>query len=294
MSARRLHRLPNGKFGGWRPDRPKASKDWHVDKLLGAPRAVMPVNPSCNPAYFPMMKNQGSLGSCTGESFCLALEEEIIRAKAEAGEDVTSPWWTSWKGLSGLAAYYFSRLKLGTLNEDSGSEIRVTIDGVRQFGVPSEESWPYKISKYRTKPDAAAMKTAPWHNIDEVASYRCDGAGGSREATLTNILRAHEAGLPVNFGFGCPKDWKDYDDTGRIPMPNGGYDGGHAMTSMKADTDSKDLIGPNTWGDQIGAPQPKGSRIITKGGKGWFIIPFQYFLDGDADDAWVICLKKPG
>ena len=79
---------------------------------------------------------------------------------------------------------------------------------MRQFGVPSEESWPYKISKYRTKPDAAAMKTAPWHNIDEVASYRCDGAGGSREATLTNILRAHEAGLPVNFGFACPKDWK--------------------------------------------------------------------------------------
>ena len=294
MSARRLHRLPNGKFGGWRPDRPKASKDWHVDKLLGAPRQAMPVNPGCNPAYFPMMKNQGSLGSCTGESFCLALEEEIIRAKAEGGEDVTSDWWMKWQGLSGLAAYYFSRLKLGTLNEDSGSEIRVTIDGVRQFGVPSEELWPYKISKFRMKPDARAMKTAPWHNIDEVGSYRCDGAGGSREATLTNMLRVLEAKLPINFGFACPADWQDYDDTGRIPMPNGKYDGGHAVTTFMADTDSKNFLICNTWGTNIGAPQPKDSRVMSKDGRGWAIMPFQYVLDGDADDAWGICLRKPG
>lgn len=289
-----VHRLGARKWGGWKPDRPKASKDWHVDKLLGGPRAVMPVSPSCDPAYFPMMKNQLSLGSCTGESLCLALEEEVIRTMAEAGEDVTSPWWLKWQGLSGLAAYYFAREAQGSTKDDSGSEIRTCIDGARRNGIPNESSWPYRPAWYRIKPNAKAMKTAPWHNLDEIETYRCDGAGGSREGTLTNILRVLEAKRPVNFGFACPKDWGDYDETGRIPLPNGAYSGGHAMTSFMADTDAKVLIGPNTWGDKIGAPQPKGSRIVTRGGRGWWIKPFQYFLDGDADDAWAIVLRRPG
>jgi hypothetical protein len=212
------HRLGNARFGGWKPDRPKTGKDWHLDKALGAPRAVLPDNPSCDPAFFPGMKDQKTLGACTGESLALALEYCVIKKAAGKGEDVTSKWWKRWS-LSGLAAYYWARELEKTVDQDDGAEIRDAIDGARRNGIPTEAAWPYVVSKFKARPDAAAMKTAAWHKPHELKTYRCDGAGGSREETLTNMLRALEAGMPVNFGFACPERWGDYDRTGRIPLP---------------------------------------------------------------------------
>lgn len=284
------HKLSNGRHGGWRPDRPKSTKDWHIDRLLGAPKSGALTNKGVDPSYYPLLKDQKALGSCTGESLTYGLEEEVIRVKAEAGEDVKSDWWLKWKGLSGLAAYYFSRTKQGTPNEDSGSEIRYTVDAAREFGVPNETDWPYIVSKFRLKPTATAMKSALWHKPDDIQTYRCDGRGGSREETLTNIFRAFDAKRPVNLGFACPLNWGNYDNDGRIPLPGGQYDGGHAIIGFKRNEDN-DIMGPNTWGDQIGAPQPQGARVVTRGGRGWYILPKEYILNGDADDAWLINLK---
>jgi hypothetical protein len=283
-------RLSNGKHGGWRPDKPKYGKDWHIDQLLGAPRRGALKSAFLTPLYYPKMKNQGSLGSCTGESLAYALEYCTIRNKAEEGDDVTSPWWKKW-ALSGLAAYYFTRVKQRTVYEDSGGEIRTAIDAAREFGIPVEELWPYVVSRFKVKPDAKAMKTAPWHKPDNLKTYRCDGSGGSREETVTNIARALAAGLPINFGFACPEDWQSYDETGMIPLPGNRFDGGHAMTGFQIDAPSRVLIGPNTWGDTTAAAQPRTSRVASRGGKGWFILPLQYFLDGNADDAWAVDLR---
>lgn len=284
------HRLGNARYGGWKPDRPKTGKDWHLDKALGAPLAGLPNNPSCNPALFPGMKDQKSLGACTGESLALALEYCVIKKAAGKGEDVTSNWWKRWS-LSGLAAYYWARELEKTVDQDDGAEIRDAIDGARRNGLPTEAAWPYIVSKFKARPDAAAMKTAAWHKPHELKTYRCDGAGGSREDTLTNMLRALEAGMPVNFGFACPERWGDYDKTGRIPLPKGRYDGGHAITTFRADTGARAFLGPNTWGDDHAAAQPVESRVQTRGGKGWYSLPFEYVLSGDADDAWAISLK---
>jgi len=283
------HRLANSRQGGWKPDRPKAGADWLLEKTLGAPRAALPENPSCEPSFFPAMKNQGNLGSCTGESLALAVEYCVVKKLAGEGQDVRSKWWKKWS-LSGLAAYYWAREIEKTIYEDSGAQIRDAIDGARRNGIPTEELWPYVISKFHRRPTAEAMKTAPWHKPHDLKTYRCDGPGGSREGTLTNMLRALEAGMPVNFGFSCPADWGDYDSTGRIPLPNNRYDGGHAITTLRADTRARMFLGANTWGDGIGAKQPVGSRIVTSGGKGWFALPFDYVLTGDADDAWAVQL----
>jgi hypothetical protein len=284
------HRLGNGRQGGWQPDRPKAEQDWRLSQVLGPATRKAIKNPSLNPAYFPLMKNQGNLGSCTGESLALAVEYCVIEERAVAGENVQSNWWKTW-GLSGLAAYYFAREIDKTIYVDAGSQIRSAIDGARKHGIPTEALWPYKPSKFTEKPDAKAMKTAPWHKLDNLKTYRCDEIGRTREQTVTNILRALEAGMPVNFGFSCPADWGSYDENGVIPVPNGQYDGGHAMTALMADTASRMLIGPNTWGDDHAGQQPNGSRVISDGGRGWFAISFDYFLSGDGDDAWAVALK---
>jgi len=283
------HRLGNGAHGGWRPDKPKSDKDWHVREALSGRSAGAIENPACDPAFYPLMKDQKSLGSCTGESAAYAAEYSVIKELAGQGQDVRSKWWQKW-GLSGLAGYFWAREIEKTIYEDSGAEIRDAIDGIRKNGLPTEASWPYVVSKFHRRPDAAAMKTAAWHKLDDLKSYRCDGGGGSREQTLTNILLALQAGMPVNLGFSCPEDWGDYDDTGRIPMPNGRYEGGHAITALRADTKNRFLEGPNTWGGYIGGPQPKNARIVTPGGKGWFALPFDYVLNGDADDAWAVQL----
>ena len=276
------------KFGGWMPDRPKSGQDWLLEKKLGAIGAV-PESPTIHPGYHPAVKDQGNLGSCTGESLAYAVESLVIKKKADAGEDVKSSWWREW-ALSGLAAYYFAREVDGSIAYDAGSYIRSAIDAARRKGIPTEATWPYDISKFRRKPSAAAMKTAAWHKLDTLETYRCDGAGGSREATVTNMLRALGAGMPVNFGFSCPADWGDYDETGRIPVPKGRYEGGHAITAFGADTEARLFLGPNSWGDKIGGPQPYGSRVESRGGKGWFALPFSYVLEGDADDAWAVAL----
>lgn len=281
-----VHLLSNGRHGGWRRDRPKNDKDLQLNKLdLPAPSD----NPSCDPAFFPLMKDQRTLGACTGESAALGVEYCVIEQKAEEGEDVRSDWWREW-GLSGLAGYYWAREIAKTIRQDSGGEIRDAVDGIRRNGLPTEASWPYRVSKFRLRPSDAAMNTAVWHKLDGLKTYRCDGEGGSREATLTNILKALSLGMPVNLGFSCPKNWGDYDDTGNIPLPKGKYeDSGHAIIVLRANNGM--LEGPNTWGDEIGGPQPQGSRIITPGGRGWFSISFDYVLSGDANDAWAFSLK---
>jgi hypothetical protein len=55
-------RLSNGKHGGWRPDKPKYGKDWHIDQLLGAPRRGALKSAFLAPSYYPKMKNRGEPG----------------------------------------------------------------------------------------------------------------------------------------------------------------------------------------------------------------------------------------
>jgi hypothetical protein len=282
------HRLGNARHGGWTPDRPKTGKDWRFDTI--APRSLaLPDIPTCNSAFFPRIKDQKNLGSCTGESASYGVEYCVLSKLAGEGQDVQSAWWKKW-GLSGLAGYYWAREIERTINEDSGAQIRDAVDGIRKNGLPTEKSWPYAISKFNQKPNAAAMKTAPWHKLDSLATYRCDDPGGSREVTLANMLKALNLEMPVNFGFSCPADWGDYDNTGFIPLPNGKYDGGHAIIALRADMRSRVFEGPNTWGDDVGGPQPREARVVTPGGRGWYALPFDYVLNGDADDAWAFQL----
>lgn len=285
------HRLSNGKHGGWKPDKPKYGDngDWHIDKLLGPTRSAAPEMPKLNPAFFPRIKDQKSLGSCTGNSLASCVEYCVLERKANEGQDINSKWWQKWS-LSALAAYYFGREKEGMVSVDSGCEIRDVVDACREHGIPTEESWPYVLSKFKQRPAADALKTAPWHRPADIATYRCDGRGGSREDTVTNMLRALEKGLPINYGFACPEDWGDYDNTGLVPLPIK-FDGGHAISAYEADTAERVFWGPNSWSDKYGRKVPEGARIKTSAGKGWIGLPFQYFIDGNADDAWAISLK---
>ncbi len=285
------HLLPNGRFGGWKPDSPKygdesIKADWYIEKRLARPRRAAK-NPKLNPLFYNWLKDQGDLGSCTGHSGTACLESLILDAAHKEGQDITSKWGTNW-ALSALAAYYQGRVIEKTVFFDSGCENRDVVDGIRRLGVPTEESWPYNVRKFRNAPTATAMKTAPWHRYG-VSTYRCDAPGGSREQTVTNMVNALANGFPLNGGFACPVNWGDSDNTGLIPLPDkDGLEGGHAVPHFEADTDEKIFWGPNSWGGKWGRKAPEGTRFNAS--KGWIGVPFQYYLDGNADDAWMCTL----
>src|SRR2546421_10670334 len=134
---------------GWVPDLPDQR-----DHLYAAPPPVLSALPSsvdlrasCPPVY-----DQGQLGSCTGNAIGGVIEFDQIKEKLT---DVFAP--------SRLFIYYNERAMEGTINSDSGAQIR---DGLKSWatqGACREEKWPYDIAKFAAKPPAAAYTEAKKH-----------------------------------------------------------------------------------------------------------------------------------
>ena len=64
---------------------------------------------------------------------------------------------------SRLFIYYNERAMEGTINEDSGAEIRDGIKSINSKGVCPEPSWPYDITKFTQQPSSELYETAKNH-----------------------------------------------------------------------------------------------------------------------------------
>jgi C1A family cysteine protease len=258
-----------GRHGGWLPDRP-SHKDWRLSELLG--HVAVPENPTLDPETYPTMRDQGRQGSCTGHSFRNALMQRLLTRDRE--------FWEKYD-LSPASAYYNARKIEGSIRYDTGAYIRDVMEGAAKAGVAREDHCPYDQDHLTISLTAQAEQSARWHQA--LHYHRCDDVGASTEATVDNILRALVAGLPVVFGFTCFANLSEADDTGVIPLPGkrDEEDGGHCMCIYSADTTQRMFIGPNSWGTNWGGVGKDGQR-------GYFALPFDYFLKGYADDAWAV------
>jgi hypothetical protein len=269
--------LPNGRAGGWRRGLPDPVNDVNLSRRLGATKRRAPVNPSLNPTFFPRIRDQLHIGSCGGHALrnCMAY---LLRERL--GEKLQGKWGEQWD-LSPLAAYYLGRVEEGPewAGQDAGVIIKLAVQACRVHGIPTEESWPYDPRKFARRPSKKALETGKWHQASP-ASYRCD-EDGDRHKTIDRMLQGLEAGMPLNFGFSVYDNIGEADVTGVLPPPRGSNTGGHNITAYAADTTARVFIGPNSWGNQIGAKAPPGSRYDERG---YVITPFQYVLDGLADD----------
>ena len=113
---------------GWLPDLPDAR-----DHMYAAPMATMvalpakvDLRPHCPPVY-----DQGQLGSCTGNAIAGAVQFD--REKQKLKPDFVP---------SRLFIYYNERVIEGTVESDSGAQIRDGIKSVAKHGVPPETDWP--------------------------------------------------------------------------------------------------------------------------------------------------------
>ena len=242
---------------GWTPDLPDQR-----DKVFMVPaRVIGALPPSVDlRKVCPPVVDQGELGSCTANAIGAALQFNQMKQKVA---DVFQP--------SRLFIYYNERVIEHSVDEDAGAMIRDGIKSVSKQGAPHETLWPYTISKFKTKPSAAAYRDGLKHPA--ILYQRLT-------QTLEQLKGCLAAGFPFVFGFTVYESFEGQAvaKSGRVPMPKAKEQqlGGHAVLGVGYDDASKRFIVLNSWGTSWGMD-------------GFFTIPYAYLTDSNlADDFWTI------
>jgi len=243
---------------GWTPDLPDQR-----DHLYAAPTAVLKklltqvdLSKQC-----PAVYDQGELGSCTANAIAAAIEFD--RMKQHLPDFVPSR----------LFIYYNERVMEGTVNSDSGAQIRDGIKSVAQQGACPEKEWPYDISKFTVKPPAQSYQDAL---KDRAVSYT------RLSHNLAQMKGCLADGYPFVFGFTVYESFESQTvaQTGHAPMPqhNEQVLGGHAVLAVGYDDSHQWFLVRNSWGTQWGM-------------HGYFTLPYAYLINPNlADDYWTIRL----
>lgn len=255
---------------GWRPDLPD-----HRDRIYNLEEeikqsAAVPGKFDLAP-HMPPIYNQGQLGSCTGNGIARVLEYEAMRQ----GEPEVTP--------SRLFIYYNERVLEGTVNTDSGAEIRDGIKVVATEGAPPESEWPYSDADpgpFQKKPPPNVYADAIKH---EALVYKRIIVGGPGAPMRSAVA----AGYPIVFGFSVPASFEDgsWDPSTHplpLPRPNEKVIGGHCVVITGYDFTTQRFPQPafqcdNSWGADWGM-----------GGRFW--MNYRWFDPhaGLASDLWMI------
>jgi len=202
------------------------------------------------------VERQGKLGSCTAQA--LAGNLEFLDKKLD-GEYVDT---------SRLFIYYNERALIDTIDYDSGASLRDGIKTLKKDGACHEETWPYKISKFDTRPPRKCYIEGKLHLIE---SYH-------RLIAIPEMLSCLAEGYPFVFGFTAYESFESRKvrRTGIVHMPKKKERpiGGHAVMAVGYDQAAKRFLVRNSWGKRWGMA-------------GYFTMPFKY-LETLADDFWTI------
>lgn len=230
------------------------------DRFLSVPRGVtaalpksVDLRPGCS-----AVEDQGELGSCTANAIVGGLE--FLEHKQNQ----------TFIDLSRLFVYYNERVIEGTVNEDSGAQLRDGIKSVVKLGACPEKLVPYDVSKFKVKPAPAAYTAALLH---QVQSY-------SRVAqTAPQLKGCLAAGYPFVFGFSVYESFESQTvaRTGVMPIPRPSERclGGHAVLAVGYADAKKTFIVRNSWGSSWGQ-------------KGYFTMPYECMFSPMVSDIWTM------
>ena len=244
---------------GWIPDLPDArDRVYRVPKKAGALPPAVDLRSGC-----PAVYDQGDLGSCTANAVGAAIEFDQIKQKL------------TYSVPSRLFIYYNERSLEGTIDTDSGAQLRDGIKTVAAQGACPEPMWPYVEQAFANRPPAQCYKYAKLHPAVQYARVAQDV--GQMKAILA-------AGYPFVLGFTVYESFESdaVAKSGIVPMPAETETvlGGHAVMAVGYNDASQRFLVRNSWGSGWGMG-------------GYFTIPYGYLTDENlADDFWVIRVVK--
>jgi C1A family cysteine protease len=233
--------------------------------LMGA---VIPPKADLTPYLGPVF-DQDQLGSCTANACAGALEYE---ANVQNGNDNAVC-------LSRLFLYWNERNLEGTVNEDSGGEIRDVVKVAARYGAPLETTWPYNEGTFTQKPSLEAYNEGLSHRALKYEAVPQDITAFKHVLAVLN--------RPVLIGITVYESF-EADETiasGIVPMPGKHEEcmGGHAVLAVGYDDAKQAVLVRNSWNTIYPAAWP-GSKE-----HGSFWLPYAYLMDPElAEDFWVI------
>jgi C1A family cysteine protease len=245
---------------GWIPDLPDKR-----DFIYSAPvvhLAKLPPSVDLR-SQCPSVYDQGQLGSCTANAIGAAIEFTQNRK--------------AWVMPSRLFIYYNERAIEGTVNQDSGAQIRDGIKTVATQGACPESMWPYDGSPFPPNPHLTKKPTPACYT----AALKCRVTAYHRVPRVLQQMKAClSSGYPFVIGFTVYESFESNQvaKTGVMnePQPGEHAIGGHAVLVVGYDDKSSRFIVRNSWGRSWGM-------------KGYFTMPYHYLLDENlSDDFWTI------
>jgi C1A family cysteine protease len=249
--------LTNKHFYGWKKDKVDKNDEYHnflvENKLYNI--KLVDLRHQC-----PAVYDQGHLGSCTANAIAGAYHYDEIK---QSEPQVFTP--------SRLFIYYNERKIEGTIDTDSGAEIRDGIKSINDVGVCSEDVWPYDITKFTVCPSDICYTNAKTHHSVEYKRV---------EQTLDQLKQCLVEGYPFVFGFEVYSSFESPEvaSSGNMPIPKDGEEllGGHAVCAVGFDDNKQVFIVRNSWGE-------------IWGDKGYFYMPYAYITNvNKCSDFWTV------
>jgi C1A family cysteine protease len=247
----------NVKFG-WRRDIP----DIRDKKLSFAGLKLAPLPPSMQleQNFFGIgVYDQGNLGSCTANAISQALMFTDLKQGVSV-DKIVHP--------SRLFVYYGEREIEGSVDSDSGAEIRDGMKVVAQQGFPDESLWPYETTHFTLKPSSSVYLEAQKDKV--LVYYKVDQSEFELKSCIAD-------GYPFVFGISVYDSFMSA-NMGMIPLPSISEKllGGHAIICTGYDDTVKLFTFRNSWGPGFGS---NGSGFL----------PYDYLTNPDlGSDFWTV------
>lgn len=228
------------------------------------------------------VEDQLDLGSCTANAVVAMVEYFQKRAYGSHIEG------------SRLFVYKTTR-KLMLSSGDSGAWLRSAMGAVVLFGVPDERYFPYTLDGVTVNPDWDSEPDAFLYSLANhysAINYFCHDPMGKKTAkkeVLKNVKTYLAAGVPSVFGFFGFPSFESSDVPGSIPYPskNEQAEWGHAVVAVGYD-DNKVITNTRSNEKKKGALMIRNSWGSSWGQDGYGWLPYDYVLDGLAEDFWSI------